>query len=84
VETSKMVWQIIAPVSGVVVAVNDKLLAGNPAVIEHDPYGEGWILQLQKTSETTRELSQLMPGSDEKTKQWIAERIEATIPLQMT
>lgn len=82
VETSKMVWEIIAPVSGVVVGVNEQLLSGNPAPIEHDPYGEGWILQLQKTDETESELAQLMPGKEEKTKQWISERIEATVPLQ--
>ncbi len=82
VETTKMVWEIIAPVSGMVVAVNEKLLAGNPMALEHDPYGEGWLLQLERTTETESELPQLLPGGEARTKQWIAERVEATIPLQ--
>ena len=82
VETSKAVWEIIAPVSGVVVAVNEKHSQGNASALEGDPYGEGWILQLERTSATEGELPQLLDGSEAKTKEWIAEQVEAIIPLQ--
>jgi len=81
VETSKMVWEIIAPVSGVVVAVNAKFLPGNPDPLDHDAYGEGWILELERTSETESELQQLHKGGEAETKQWIEEQVEANIPL---
>ena len=81
VDTSKMVWQIIAPISGVVVAVNEKLLQGNPAAIEEDPYGEGWLIEMEGMSQTESELQQLLRGGEAKTKKWIAEKAEATIPL---
>ena len=81
VETSKAVWEIIAPVSGVVVAVNEKLLQGNPALIELDPYGEGWIVVLERTSETESELQQLLRGGEAKTKKWIEEQVQAIVPL---
>ncbi|HJX69625.1 MAG TPA: glycine cleavage system protein H [Dehalococcoidia bacterium] len=82
VETSKMVWEIIAPVSGVVVAVNEKLLPGNPLALEHDPYGEGWIIELEKTSETESELQQLHKGGEAKTKKWIEEQVKAIMSLR--
>jgi glycine cleavage system H protein len=82
VETSKMVWEIKAPVSGVVVDVNRKLLRGDPSSLVLDPYGEGWVLQLERTSETESELPHLLDGNKAKTKEWIAEHVEALVPLQ--
>jgi glycine cleavage system H protein len=83
VETSKMVWQIIAPVSGVVASVNEKLQKGNPTLLMMDPYGEGWLLQLQRSSETDSELSQLHPGGKDETEAWIAAQAQAIVPLLM-
>ena len=60
--------EIIASVSGVVVAVNEKLLERNPTAIELDSYGEGCIVQLERTSETESELQQLLRGGKAKTK----------------
>lgn len=82
VETSKAAWEIVAPVSGVVVAVNEELSQGNASALQGDPYGEGWILQLERTSETDSELPQLLRGGEAETKQWIAEQVEALIPLE--
>jgi len=82
VETSKMVWEIKAPVSGMVVDVNKQLLRGDPSPLVVDPYGKGWILQLERTSESESELPLLLDGSQPKTKEWIAEQVEAIIPLQ--
>jgi glycine cleavage system H protein len=46
VESTKSVSDLYAPVSAKVVAVNDDLEA-NPQLVNSDPYGEGWLLELQ-------------------------------------
>ena len=81
IETSKRAWEIIAPVSGVVVALNSKTSKGNPATLASDPYGEGWIVELERTSETESELQELLKGDMAETKKWIQEQVEAFIPL---
>jgi glycine cleavage system H protein len=48
VESTKSVSEIFAPVSGVVVAVNDSL-SQNPELINSDPYGGGWLLKIEVT-----------------------------------
>lgn len=49
VESVKAASDIYAPVSGTVVEVN-KALEGNPALINTDPFGEGWIFILKMDS----------------------------------
>ena len=46
VESVKAASDIYAPVSGTVLEAN-KALETNPALINTDPYGEGWIFVLQ-------------------------------------
>lgn len=46
VESVKAASDIYSPISGTVTAVNDALSA-NPALINTDPYGEGWIYRLK-------------------------------------
>jgi glycine cleavage system H protein len=46
VESTKSVSDIYAPVSGSVVSVNDAL-ADAPQLLNDDPYGEGWICELE-------------------------------------
>lgn len=52
VESVKAVSDVVAPLSGEVVAVNDAAEA-NPELINQDPYGEGWLakIKLSDTSE---------------------------------
>ncbi len=50
VESTKSVSDIYAPVSGVVVACNDAL-TNNPEVINSQPYGEGWLLEVRPSGE---------------------------------
>jgi glycine cleavage system H protein len=45
VESTKSVSEIFAPVAGEVTAVN-AALDGQPELINSDPYGEGWIIEL--------------------------------------
>jgi glycine cleavage system H protein len=46
VESTKSVSEIYAPVSGTVTARNDKL-ADEPETINADPYGGGWLVEIQ-------------------------------------
>ncbi len=48
VESTKSVSDIYAPLSGTVAARNDKL-DEQPELINSDPYGEGWIFELELT-----------------------------------
>jgi glycine cleavage system H protein len=49
VESVKAASDIYAPIKGTVVEVN-KALEGNPALINTDPFGEGWIFVLKMAS----------------------------------
>jgi glycine cleavage system H protein len=46
VESTKSVSDLYAPVSAKVVAVNANL-EGSPDLVNSDPYGEGWLVDLQ-------------------------------------
>jgi glycine cleavage system H protein len=57
VESVKAVSDVIAPLSGEVIAVNDD--AGeNPEVINNDPYGDGWMVRVRLTD--TAEVDSLL------------------------
>ena len=46
VESTKSVSDLYAPVTAKVVAVNGDL-EGSPQLVNSDPYGEGWLVELQ-------------------------------------
>jgi glycine cleavage system H protein len=46
VESTKSVSEIFAPVTGKVVAINDQL-ANAPELINSDPYGAGWLIEIE-------------------------------------
>ncbi len=46
VESVKAASDVYAPLSGVVLAVNEEL-ADDPEKINSDPYGDGWIVRMQ-------------------------------------
>jgi glycine cleavage system H protein len=46
VESTKSVSDLYAPVSGKVTAVNGDL-EGSPQLVNSDPYGAGWLLDIQ-------------------------------------
>jgi len=58
VESVKAVVDLIAPVSGTVKEVNEKL-RDNPEPINQDPYGEGWLIAVTP-SNLSAELRNLM------------------------
>jgi glycine cleavage system H protein len=48
VESVKAVSDVIAPLSGEVLAVNEEL-SGNPEAINHEPYSGGWLVRVKLT-----------------------------------
>ncbi len=64
VESTKSVSDVFAPVSGVVSAVNE-LLADSPEIINADPYGDGWIFEIELTDQ--EELDELMDADEYST-----------------
>jgi len=61
IESTKTSSPVIAPVSGLIVEVNDKL-EDNPEIINEDPYGKGWIAVVE--IDDPAELDELMDASD--------------------
>ena len=49
IESVKAASDIYAPVAGEIVAVNDALTS-NPALINTDPYGNGWMFKIKAVS----------------------------------
>jgi len=60
VESTKSVSDIYAPVSGKVAAVN-AALGNTPELVNSDPYGEGWICEIEMTNEA--ELGDLLDAA---------------------
>ena len=79
VETTKGVWEVITPLSGTVVDINPPIIKGNANPIVHEPYGTGWLVELEMADES--ELKALRNGSEEETKQWIKEKAEELVPM---
>lgn len=50
VESVKAASDVYAPVAGEVTAVNEEL-ADDPEKINSDPYGDGWIVRVQPTTD---------------------------------
>ncbi|HEX9013408.1 MAG TPA: hypothetical protein VF813_07825 [Anaerolineaceae bacterium] len=48
VESSKFVGPVPAPVTGVLLRANERL-AADPNIVVADPYGEGWVAEMQPT-----------------------------------
>ena len=54
VESVKAVSDVVAPLSGEVVEVN-QAVAENPGTINEDPYGEGWLVKVRLSDPAERE-----------------------------
>lgn len=60
VESVKAASDVYSPVSGEVVATNDKL-SGSPELVNTDPYGDGWLFKLKPSK--AAELEQLLDSA---------------------
>jgi glycine cleavage system H protein len=54
VESVKAVSDVVAPLSGEIVEVNEAL-AQNPATINEDPYGGGWLVKVRMSDPSERD-----------------------------
>ena len=61
VESVKTVSDLYAPISGTVTASN-KDLEANPEQVNNEPYGTGWIIEVEVSDE--KELEKLMSPDD--------------------
>lgn len=61
IESTKSTSAVIAPVSGTIVEINDKL-ADAPEIINEDPYGKGWIAAIEM--DNPAEADELMDVDD--------------------
>jgi glycine cleavage system H protein len=51
IEAVKTVTDVFMPVSGEIVEVNSKL-ESSPELVNHDPYGEGWMVKIKITNKS--------------------------------
>ncbi|MCC3281919.1 MULTISPECIES: glycine cleavage system protein GcvH [Arthrobacter] len=58
VESTKSVSDLYAPVSGTIVEINQEAV-DNPAILNEDPYGAGWLFTVEVTEE-----GELMSAAD--------------------
>jgi glycine cleavage system H protein len=65
IEAVKAVSELYAPVSGEVVEINSRLDA-EPAVVNSDPYGDGWMIKLRLADQS--EMSALLKADAYKGK----------------
>lgn len=71
VESAKAVSDLISPVSGIVIEVNESL-EDEPELVNEDPYEKGWVIKL--TLKDLKELDNLM-GEDEY-NQYLQEELD--------
>lgn len=50
IESEKTVCELFSPLSGKIVAVNEDL-EDDPSLIQHDPYGDGWLIEIESVNE---------------------------------
>ncbi len=63
IEAVKTVSELLMPAGGEVLELN-AALADNPALVNSDPYGEGWIIKVKLTN--VAEVDALMSAADYK------------------
>ena len=61
IESVKAVSELFSPVSGEVVEVNEAL-ADNPALVNTDPWGDGWMIRIRVSDPT--EIDELMTAEE--------------------
>jgi glycine cleavage system H protein len=61
IESVKAVSDVVSPLSGEVMAVNDQI-ADQPETVNEDPYGEGWLVKVRLSD--TAEVEALMDASE--------------------
>ena len=71
-EAAKFVGPLTSPLSGTVTATNDAVVI-DPALVERDPYGDGWLVEL--TLADPSEVGELISGAD-AVPAWFSAEVE--------
>ena len=71
IEAAKMVDNLVAPISGEIIAFNEEV-QHNPGLINADPYGGGWLVRV-KPSAWDRDEASLIHGT--ALEGWIKEQL---------
>jgi len=74
-ESIEEVYDLYMPVSGMIVAVNEKVL-DEVDLLNEDPYEEGWLVKIEMTNPS--ELEDLLPAEDYEIK--VSEEFEEMPP----
>lgn len=61
IESVKAVSDVIAPLSGEIVEVNDAI-SGSPETVNEDPYGQGWLVKVSLSDPA--EVESLLSAAD--------------------
>ena len=61
IDSQKASSEVFAPISGVVLEVNE-MLNDDPAVVNTDPYEEGWLLRIEV--EDLEQIDELLSADD--------------------
>lgn len=73
IESAKAVFEIISPVSGTILAINEKLMEA-PELINQNPYEQGWIAEMELSDfENDKELLHTFDGYFEVLKRKVDE-----------
>lgn len=73
-EAAKFVGPLVSPVTGTVTGVNEEA-AADPGLTERDPYGAGWLIEVDLGAGTRAALAGLLTRPDEITG-WFAAQVE--------
>ena len=73
---------VLAPVAGIVLAVNDAVLR-RPSLVNEDPYGRGWLLKI-RTPRRLAALKDLMsPAAARRWMEQVAQSLTATMSPEL-
>jgi len=73
IEAEKHVGPLKAPLSGKVIKVNQEVIE-NPRLINYDPYGDGWLVEMELTN-AENEVLDLIIGED-KVVDWFKSELK--------
>ncbi|BAU24096.1 glycine cleavage system protein H [Caldimicrobium thiodismutans] len=79
IESIEEEFNLVMPVSGVIVSVNEKVL-DDVDLLNEDPYEEGWLVKIEMANPS--ELEELLPAEDYELK--IAEEFEEVVPEKVS
>jgi len=74
-ESIEEVYNLVMPVSGTIIQVNEKVL-DDVDLLNEDPYEEGWLVKVEMSNPS--ELDDLLPAEDYELK--VSEEFEEVIP----